>query len=205
MAMTTVEAQPPFEVDLPKPEATHRFLGGFLTLASLVSLYASIILTIDKFALMQAEIDGTSAVIGCDINPLVSCSGVIASDQATAMLGVPNPLWGISGFSALAVFGVLLLAGRSLPGWIWAGMQVGVLVGIGFVTWLQYQALYEIGRLCPWCMVVWACMIPMFVLVTARNLGWKLLKDYSILVIALWYIAVISAIWFRFGSDIFAG
>ena len=50
------------------------------------------------------------------------------------------------------------------------GLQLGTIFGIGFVTWLQIQSIYEINKLCPWCMVVWAMMIPLFVGVTARNL-----------------------------------
>lgn len=190
----------PADIDAPE---THRKLGAFLTIASLIGLYSSFVLTIDKINLLQAKVDGTALELGCDVNPWISCSGVIASEQATAMFGVPNPLWGIAGFSALAAFGVLLWSGLRLPGWVWAGTQAGVLFGIAFVTWLQYQAIYEIQRLCPWCMVVWTVMIPTFVLVTARNLNWKPLKDWSGLVIALWYLAVIAAIWFKFGERLF--
>jgi hypothetical protein len=37
-------------------------------------------------------------------------------------------------------------------------------------VWLWSQALYEIGALCIYCMVVWAMVIPLFVYTTARNL-----------------------------------
>lgn len=188
------------EVETPAP---HRALGAFLFVASLISLYASVKLMIDKIRLLEAEASGTGVTLGCDLNPWVSCSGVIASDQATAILGVPNPMWGVMGFSALAAFGAMLWSGRTLPSWVWGGTQLGVIAGIVMVTWLQYEAIYDIQRLCPWCMVVWACMIPMFVLVTARNLNWKPLKDWSGLVISLWILAVAAAIWFQFGSKIF--
>ncbi|MEH3068908.1 MAG: hypothetical protein PGN15_13025 [Aeromicrobium erythreum] len=89
---------------------------------------------------------------------------------------------------------------------------MGVLFGIGFVTWLQYQSIYDIGKLCPWCMVVWTFMIPLFVVVTARNLRafaprsavTRFLSNWTLLVIVLWYVAVLSAIWFRFGENLWA-
>ncbi|GAA3013484.1 hypothetical protein GCM10020229_26000 [Kitasatospora albolonga] len=45
-----------------------------------------------------------------------------------------------------------------------------MLFGIGFVTWLMTQTLYSIGALCPYCMVVWAAMIPLFWYTTLHNL-----------------------------------
>jgi len=41
--------------------------------------------------------------------------------------------------------------------------------GVVFVAWLVSQSLYSIGALCPWCMVVWSCTIPIFWMVTAEN------------------------------------
>ncbi len=108
--------------------------------------------------------------------------------------------------------GVLLLARVKLPTFVWGGLQAGVIFGIGFVTWLQYQSIYDIHGLCPYCMVVWSITIPIFIWVTARNLRAyapnnpvsRFVGDWTLLINILWYVAVISAIWFKFGSDIFA-
>lgn len=176
-----------------------------------VGLAAAIILTIDKVKFLTAEAAGESTALNCDLNAFVSCGGVINTDQASAF-GFPNPIIGIVGFTVVLTLGVLLAAGLRLPGWIWAGLQVGVLFGIGFVTWLQYQSIYDIEKLCPWCMVVWTMMIPLFVLVTARNLRAfapgsavaRFLSNWTLLVVVLWYVAVIAAIWFQFGENLWA-
>ncbi|KQP27161.1 vitamin K epoxide reductase family protein [Aeromicrobium sp. Leaf272] len=176
-----------------------------------VGLAAAIILTIDKVKFLTAEAAGESTALNCDLNAFVSCGGVINTDQASAF-GFPNPIIGIVGFTVVLTLGVLLASGVRLPGWIWAGLQVGVLFGIGFVTWLQYQSIYEIEKLCPWCMVVWTMMIPLFVLVTARNLRafapgsavTRFLSNWTLLVVVLWYVAVIAAIWFQFGENLWA-
>ena len=173
-----------------------------------IGLLAASILTIDKFALLQAKVDGTDKALNCDISAWVSCSGVMESDQASAF-GFPNSVIGIIGFAVVTTIGIVLWSGGTIPKWFWGGLQVGTLFGIGFVTWLQSQSIYDINLLCPWCMVVWTMMIPIFVLTTAHNLRlWapgsavtKFLDNWSALVIALWYLAVVAAIWFHFGPD----
>ena len=181
----------------------HRVLGAFLAIAGAIGVLASSILTIDKITLLQSQVDGEDLSLGCDLSAFVSCSGVIASDQASAF-GFPNPLIGIAGFAVVTTLGVLLASGTRLPGWVWGGLQVGVIFGIGFVTWLQYQSIFNIGKLCPWCMVVWAVMIPTFVLVTTRNVPGRFLRNWSGLIIALWYIALAATIFFVFGDTLWA-
>ncbi|MDX6275967.1 MAG: hypothetical protein QOJ72_95 [Nocardioidaceae bacterium] len=189
----------------------NRALGWLMTIGGALALYAATILTIDKLTLLQDKIDGTVKQLGCDRNAFVSCSAVMDSDQAHAF-GFANSIIGIGAFAVVLTLGVLVLARVELPGFIWVGLQVGVLFGIGFVTWLQSQSIYEIGKLCPWCMVVWSVMIPLFVLVTARNLrAWsptgaisRLVNDWTLLIVILWYVAVIAAVWFKFGSDLWA-
>ena len=137
----------------------------------------------------------------------MSCGGVINTDQASAF-GFPNPIIGVAGFAIVVTLGVLMLARVQLPTFIWGGLQAGVLFGIGFVTWLQTRASMN-RKLCPWCMVVWAVMIPIFIWVTARNLRAyapnnpvsRFVGDWTLLINILWYVAVISAIWFKFGEN----
>jgi len=179
-----------------------------MTITGAIALLAATILTVDKITLLQAKVDGTEASLNCDISAWVSCSGVMESDQAAAF-GFANSIIGVIGFAMVLAFGVSLLAGVQLPRWMWAGLQAGVLFGIGFVTWLQTQSIFVLELLCPWCMVVWAMMIPLFVLVTAHNLRLfaptavitRVISNWTALIIALWYLVIIAAIWFQFGPD----
>lgn len=202
---TAAEATAPgdFQDDTRPRDGQHRGLGLFLAIAGGIGVLASAILTIDKINLLEAEAAGEQLALGCDLNAFVSCSGVIASEQAEAF-GFPNPLIGIAGFAVVATLGVLLASGLRLPGWVWGGLQAGTVFGIAFVTWLQYQSIFTIGRLCPWCMVVWSMMIPIFVLVTARNVPGRFLRNWSGLIIALWYIAIAATIFFVFGDTLWA-
>lgn len=200
--MTTV-ADEGTQTNPAETAGSDRGLGIFLTIAGSIAFYASTILTIDKIELMQAKIDGTEKALNCDLSAFVSCSAVVSSNQSEAF-GFPNTLIGIASFAVIVTLGVLMAARVTMPRFVWAGLQVGVIFGIGFVTWLQYQAIFEIGKLCPWCMVVWAMMIPMFVLVTARATGWTFLKNWAGLISGLWIVAICAVIWFQFGSTLWA-
>jgi uncharacterized membrane protein len=182
-----------------------------LVVAGAIGLLAAFILSVDKVQLLQDKIAGKESGFRCDFSVWVSCSNVMASPQSAAF-GFPNSFIGIVGFSVVLTLGVVLLAGSPLPGWMWAGLQFGTIFGIGFVAWLQFQSIYKIEALCPYCMVVWAVMIPLFVAVTAESLRRfhpgsglaRFVSNWTVLIISLWYVAVAAAIWFKFGSRIFA-
>ena len=194
--------------DLDTYERSDRGLGLLLLIGGAIGLLSAAVLIIDKVKFLQDEADGKTAQLACDINAFVSCGGVINTDQASAF-GFPNPIIGVAGFAIVLTLGVLMVARVQLPAFVWLGLQAGALFGIGFVTWLQSQSIYDITLLCPWCMVVWTVMIPLFVLVTAHNLRLfapggavtRFLDDWSVLVIALWYVAILAAIWFKFGPE----
>ena len=90
---------------------------------------------------------------------------------AAALLGFPNPIIGVAAFPVVVATGAALLAGGRLARWYWLGLQAGVTTGFAFICWLAFQSLYRIGALCPYCMVVWAVVIPLFWYVTARNVA----------------------------------
>lgn len=66
---------------------------------------------------------------------------------------------------------VLAVAKVPLPRWYWIGLAVGILVGVAFVHWLIFQSLYRIGALCPYCMVVWAVIATLLVVVASIVFG----------------------------------
>lgn len=187
----------------PGVEARHlpRGLGALLTLGGIGGLIAAYMLTNDELQLAK----NPNFIPSCNISAIVSCTNVMKSDQAT-VFGFPNPWIGLMAFPVLITIGVLLLAKVDFPEWFWAGLQAGVLFGVAFVTWLQYQTIYNIGSLCPWCMLAWIVVIPSFIYVTLRNLrAWipghpvvEFLRDWSLLILLLWYVLIGSLIYFHF-------
>ncbi len=149
--------------DLPKI-LRPRPLGVFLIVASAIGLLASFELSVDKIRLLRDP----GAVLSCDFNPLFSCSSVMGYPQSE-LFGFPNQFIGLVAFVFPLLLGVLLVAGTQVPRWVMLGLNIGLLGGVAFVTFLQYTSLFVIGIGCPWCMVVWAVTIPLFVLVTAHN------------------------------------
>ena len=182
-----------------------------LVVTGAIGLVASFILSVDKVQQLQDKIAGEDSVFACDFSVWVSCSSVMASEQSE-LFGFPNSFIGIVGFAVVLTLGVVWLAGLPTQGWIWSGLQIGTVFGIAFVTWLQVQSIYAIGALCPYCMVVWTVMIPLFVGVTRHSLRrWlpnsgltQFVGNWTTLIVALWYVVVLAAIWFEFGARVFA-
>ncbi|MFC8449108.1 vitamin K epoxide reductase family protein [Kitasatospora sp. NPDC057223] len=142
-----------------------RPLALLLVLVGLTGLIASAVLTLDKIRLLEDP----SYVPGCSINPVISCGSVMRSVQAEAF-GFPNPLLGLAAFAVVICVGAGSLAGAEFRRWFWLGLQLGSALGLFFTHWLIVQALYRIGALCPYCMLVWAATIALFWYVTLHNL-----------------------------------
>ncbi len=115
-------------------------------------------------------------VLNCDVNPLVSCGEIMATWQAS-LLGFPNPLLGVAGLVAPIAVGVALLAGARFARWFWWSFLIGVTGAFVFILWLFDQAVFQIGVLCPWCMLVWAMVIPMFWVLLTWSLAAGVLVD----------------------------
>ena len=178
-----------------------RGLAALLAVGGIVGLAASFTLTYDKLELLR----NPDFVPSCDFGSVLSCSNIMKTSEAE-VFGFPNSLLGLIGFSIIITLGVLLMAKIDFPEWVWAGLQVGLVFGILAIHWLIIQSLYGIGSLCPWCMVVWAVTIPIFLYATIRNLrAWipgnrvvEFLRNWHALILILWFIAIAAAIFFRF-------
>lgn len=142
-----------------------KLLPYLLLIGGTIGVLLSVALTVEKIALLT---DPSAAAI-CDINPIISCGSIINKPQSS-VLGVPNSIVGIVAFSAVATIGAALLAGAKFKPWFWRSLQGGVIFGLLAVMWLQYQSIYVLGALCPFCMVAWTIMTPMFLYTTLYNL-----------------------------------
>lgn len=191
------------------PMARNRPLGWLMVVTGIVGWLASGTLVLEKLEVLK---DPNHTTV-CDVNPWISCGQVMQTWQSS-VFGFPNMFIGIVAFAIIITVGMALLSGATFARWYWGGLQAGVTLGFVFVVWLWSQALYEIHILCPFCMVVWAAMIPLFVFVTIRNISHgiiplpagaaKVLGDSGWIITALLYVAVIATIFFAF-IQVFAG
>ncbi|WP_072814642.1 vitamin K epoxide reductase family protein [Rhodococcus zopfii] len=184
-----------------------RALSWLLLVGGLVGLGASFVLTVEKFTLAA----NPDYIPTCSLNPVLNCGSIMSTPQA-AVFGFPNSLLGIAGFSVVAATGAALLAGARLARWYWLSLQVGVTAAAAFVHWLIIQSLYEIGALCPYCMIVWAVTVPVFWYVTLRNItyGAFIVRPRSaeqvsaaglhLLPITVWFLIVAALVIHRFFS-----
>lgn len=97
----------------------------------------------------------------CNVSVVVTCGPNMDSWQGS-IFGFSNTIIGISAFVAPTILGVSLLAGASFATWFWRIYLLGLTGAIVFVHWLAYQSIFQLGTLCPWCMVVWLVMIPLW-------------------------------------------
>jgi uncharacterized membrane protein len=102
-----------------------------------------------------------NATLSCDINPFISCKSVMLTAQAQ-LFGFPNPIIGLAAFFAPVIVGFAVLAGARFALWFWRTFLVGIAMGFIFVVWLFVQSTFVIHVLCPYCMVAWIAMVPLF-------------------------------------------
>lgn len=178
-------------------------LGWLYVIGGAIGLISSFALMLEKLQTLA----NPNYVPTCSVNPIISCGSVMDSAQGTAF-GFPNPLIGIAAFPVVITAGVAVLSGYSAPRWFWLGMQLGMTFAIVFVHWLIAHSLYTIDALCPYCMVVWAVVIPLFWYTTVHNLreghfgggrsvGAALGRFHS-LALVVWFLVIIVLILQRF-------
>lgn len=147
------------------PKSLSAALPYLLIAAGIIGVLASFALTYDKIQVLQ----NPDYSPPCNINPVLSCGSVMKTEQAS-FLGVPNTIFGLMAFTALTTFGFLLAAGARLQRWIWQAAQAAATLGVIFMHYLFFQAVYRINAICPWCFVVWMITIPVFWYITIYNL-----------------------------------
>ena len=130
--------------------ATRRFSSIVMLVGGLTGFIASFLLTVDKIEVLK----DSGYTPSCNISETLNCKSVMLSEQAE-VFGFPNALIGIAAFAIFIAIGVALLAEVQFPKWFWQIAFVGTLLGVIFSHWLAYQTTFEIGALCPYCMVAW--------------------------------------------------
>jgi uncharacterized membrane protein len=129
----------------------------YLLLSGLGSWFAAFTLAREGYLLAK-----TGATPSCNINPFFSCGSVMESPQATVFFDAPNQLYGVAGFMLVATIGAAMLAGATMRRWFWVALTLGLFAAYFWLMWMFVQAVFVIGFLCLYCMVVWAIHIPLW-------------------------------------------
>ena len=142
-------------------EASRQFsdkaFGLLLVILGSVAFIASMALSIEKYL----KLSNPDHVASCSLNIFLDCTDAMASWQG-ALFGFPNPLIGVAAFSVVVTSGVVVLTGGKLPSWFWRALFVGTTLGFALIVFLIFTSIHMLGKLCPYCMVVWFMMFPLF-------------------------------------------
>ncbi|MEK7059420.1 MAG: vitamin K epoxide reductase family protein [Patescibacteria group bacterium] len=152
---------------LPKPKqiTLRQTLPYIFIIAGIIGCIASFALTYDKIQVLK----DASYVPSCNYNPILSCGSVMKTEQAS-LLGVPNTIFGLMGFTALTMIGVVLATGSKLRKELWLAINAAALAGFGFFIYLFFQGVYRINAICPFCFAVWMVVPPVLWYTTLYNL-----------------------------------
>jgi uncharacterized membrane protein len=136
-----------------------------MLVASVASLVASFVLSVEAIALAE----NPAADLSCDINSVISC-GTVGSAWQSSVLGFPNAFLGLIAEPVVITIAVASLGGVKFPRWFMLAAQGVYLIGFAFAYWLFFQAMFVIGALCPWCLLITVATTLVFFEMTHVNI-----------------------------------
>lgn len=184
-----------------------RIIGSVLVVMGILGLVASFALTYDLIKIGQ----DASYEPSCSINPIISCTSVMETAEATVIGDIPNSMFGIIGFSMLIVFGLFVALEIILPRKIWQLAQLAAIGGILFSHFLIFSSVFVLRTICPWCFVTWLVTIAIFWAITTYNAQHHLIlrgknfidfrhawQRHSISILVLWYLLLFTLLLVEF-------
>jgi len=193
-----------------KEEKNHRNTYIAMLISSLLSLTASLVLSVDAIALAK----NANSKLFCDINAVVSCGKVALSWQSN-LLGFPNAFIGLICEPVVITLAVAGLGGTRFPKWFMKTALAIYFVGLSFALWLLSQSFFVIKAFCPWCLLVTVSTITVFSTMLRINLfdntfNFPSLREQKVLnfiekgwdhvIVAAIYSVIIVAILVRYGK-----
>lgn len=127
-------------------------LGG-----SLVGLVSSVWQAAERVQMLKAP----SKALACNLNPVIDCGGVLGNHWS-AVFGFPNAFIGIAIFAMLFMASLLLVSGGKPSRFFSRALLTISTILILFSLWFFSMSLYAIGRVCIFCLFIWAVSLPIF-------------------------------------------
>ena len=120
-------------------------------------------------------LENPGAPLSCNLSPIMDC-GKILEHPLSSVFGVPNAMLGMIFFTVMLTIGVLLALGvvaTKAMRLLLSGFVSGTLL---FTGWFYAVSLYDIGKICVFCIAIWSAIVPLFFL-TIREYH----KDFTFL------------------------
>ena len=134
--------------------------------SSIAGLGVAIYLTLAHYS--------TSISLSCPNTGTIDCQAVTTSAESV-VFGIPVAVLGLPFFLAMLALS-LPAVWRSANRFVAPARLGAAIVGIGFVSYLLYVELYEIGKICLWCTAV---HVLTFVIFAAVVTGWNETAAYA--------------------------
>ena len=185
-----------------------------MLVASLASLVASFVLSVDALRLAEDP----NADLGCNINSVISC-GTVAGAWQSQLLGFPNAFLGLVTEPVVITLAVASLGGVRFPRWFMLTAQAFYTIGLVFAYWLFQQAMFDIGALCPWCLLVtFATTLVSFEMTyvnirddnlplpggVQQRLTAFIRSDLDLVLLVVWVLVLVLAVVLKYGETLFA-
>ncbi|WP_124053804.1 vitamin K epoxide reductase family protein [Arcanobacterium ihumii] len=146
--------------------------GGAHASTAWILLVFSAIASVASLGLIMSEkskLEDPKSALVCDVNPLIGCGKWVGTWQNEVFFGISNSVIGLAFFAALTALSIALLTGSKLHRNIWIVLSISMVAGMIWVLWFMYQSLVIARSLCPFCMVIWLCMIPLSITIWGRS------------------------------------
>lgn len=192
----------------------NRWIFASMLVGSVGSLIASFVLSVEAVELAA----NPNAVLPCSISLILNCA-TVGLHSSAYLFGFPNSFLGLMAEPVVITVAVAGLAGVKFPRLFMAVAQVFYTLGFIFALYLLATSYFVIGALCPWCLVVTLTTTLVWFAITRYNIRENNLylpkninktlqhfieRDYDKLLMWAFIVAVIAAIFAKYGGDLFA-
>lgn len=198
----------------PRPGHGESWLFATMLASAFLSLIASFVLSVDAVALAA----NPNTALSCNINATISC-GTVATSWQASVFGFPNAFLGLIAEPVVITIAVASLAGVRFPRGFMLAAQTVYTLGFALAYWLFYEAVFNIGALCPWCLLVTVSTTGVFASLTRHNIAHNNLHlpprlnarlqtglrwGLDRLIVGLWLLALAAFLVIRYGNALIA-
>lgn len=193
---------------------SNAWIFGTMLVSACLSLVASFVLSVDAVRLAADPATNLS----CNINAVLSCGTVGGSWQAH-LFGFPNAFLGLVAEPVVITIAVACLSGVRFPRWFMFAAQVVYTLGLLFAYWLFYQSMFNVGALCPWCLLVTVSTTMVFASLTHVNIrdgnlslpprlqaraARLIADDLDVMAVTIWLLLLVLAVVLKYGGALFS-
>lgn len=135
------------------------------------------------------------------------------------MFGFPNAFLGLIAEPVVITIAIAALSGVRFKRWFMLAAQLIYTLGLALAYWLFYQAMFNIGALCPWCLLITVATTLVFFEMTRINIRdnnlylpqriqqalssavhWNL----DVMVVIAWLLTLVLLIVVKYGNALFS-